>query len=72
MHHTSNKNLEMYISMQRFEKILIKIIIIQMVLLICAQAALGIPSLQPHISRVVQYEGVNKLTINEWLETFKQ
>ncbi len=72
MHHTSNKTLEMYTSMLRFERILIKMVIIQLVLLICAQAALGIPSLQPHISRVVQYEGVNKLTINEWLETFKQ
>jgi hypothetical protein len=58
--------------MMRFERIVIKIVIIQLILLICAQAALTNANLQPHISRVVQYEGVNKLTISEWLETFKQ
>ncbi|KEZ50740.1 MULTISPECIES: DUF5359 family protein [Metabacillus] len=58
--------------MKRAERILFKLIMIHLILLLCAQAALTNPGLQPHISRVVQYEGVNKLTISEWLETFKQ
>lgn len=58
--------------MKRFERILIKLIIIQFVALVCAQLLIQQSTFQPYLSRVVQYEGVNKLTITEWLETFSQ
>jgi hypothetical protein len=58
--------------MKRFERILIKLIVIQFVALVCAQLLIQQSSIQPYISRVVQYEGVNKITITEWLETFSQ
>ncbi|MBD1378633.1 YpfB family protein [Metabacillus arenae] len=58
--------------MKRFEGILIKLAIIQFVLLFIAQFLMNQEEIQPYISKVVQYEGVNKLTITEWLETFKQ
>jgi hypothetical protein len=58
--------------MKRFERILIKLIVIQFVALVCAQLLIQQSAIQPYLSRVVQYEGVNKITITEWLETFSQ
>ncbi|QNF30695.1 MULTISPECIES: YpfB family protein [Metabacillus] len=58
--------------MKRFERILIKLIVIQFVALVCAQLLIQQSTIQPYLSRVVQYEGVNKITITEWLETFSQ
>jgi hypothetical protein len=58
--------------MKRFERILIKLIVIQFVALVCAQLLIQHSTIQPYLSRVVQYEGVNKITITEWLETFGQ
>lgn len=56
--------------MKRFERILIKLIVIQFIALVFAQFLIQQPSIQPYFSRMVQYEGVNKITITEWLETF--
>ncbi|WP_299088302.1 YpfB family protein [uncultured Metabacillus sp.] len=58
--------------MKRLERILIKLIIIQFIVLLCAQLLIQQSTIQPYLSRVVQYEGVNKITISEWLETFSQ
>lgn len=58
--------------MKRFERIIIKLIIIQFFALVCAQLLLQHASIQPYLSRVVQYEGVNKMTVTDWLETFSQ
>ncbi|MCM3163125.1 MULTISPECIES: YpfB family protein [Bacillaceae] len=58
--------------MKRFERILIKLIVIQFIALVCAQVLIQNTTVQPYLSRVVQYEGVNKITITEWLETFSQ
>ncbi|MFC0271580.1 YpfB family protein [Metabacillus herbersteinensis] len=56
--------------MKTFERILIKLVVIQFILLVCSQVLIQQPQIQPYISRVVQYEGVNKITITEWIETF--
>ncbi|UGB29287.1 YpfB family protein [Metabacillus sp. B2-18] len=58
--------------MKRFERILIKLIVIQFIALVCVQVLIQNTTVQPYLSRVVQYEGVNKITITEWLETFSQ
>ncbi|MBM7604448.1 hypothetical protein FS935_03705 [Metabacillus litoralis] len=58
--------------MKRLDRILIKLIVIQFIILICAQILVQQNNIQPYLSRVVQYEGVNKITITEWLETFSQ
>lgn len=58
--------------MKRIELIIIKLITIQFIALICAQVLIQQSTIQPYLSRVVQYEGVNKLTITEWLETFSK
>lgn len=58
--------------MKRIETIMIKLIIIQFIVLICAQVLIQQSAIKPYLSRVVQYEGVNKLTITEWLETFSK
>ncbi|WP_175639716.1 YpfB family protein [Metabacillus schmidteae] len=58
--------------MERVERILIKLIVIQFIALVCAQLLIQNSHVQPYLSRVVQYEGVNKMTITEWLETFSQ
>jgi hypothetical protein len=69
--HTSKKIPELN-ELKRFERILIKLIVIQFIALVCAQILVQNATIQPYISRVVQYEGVNKITISEWLETFSQ
>ncbi|HZH61537.1 MAG TPA: YpfB family protein [Metabacillus sp.] len=58
--------------MERIERILIKLIVIQFIALVCSQLLIQNANVQPYLSRVVQYEGVNKITITEWLETFSQ
>jgi len=58
--------------MERVERILIKLIVIQFIALVCSQLLIQNTNVQPYLSRVVQYEGVNKITITEWLETFSQ
>lgn len=58
--------------LKRFERILMKLIVIQFIALICGQLLVQNEHVQPYLSRVVQYEGVNKITISEWLETFSQ
>lgn len=56
--------------MKTFERILIKLVVIQFIALVCSQVLIQQPQIQPYISRVVHYEGVNKITITEWIETF--
>ncbi|MDQ0232940.1 YpfB family protein [Metabacillus malikii] len=58
--------------MKRFERILIKLIVIQFIVLLCSQLLIQQSAIKPYLSKVVQYEGVNKQTITEWLETFNQ
>ncbi|WP_170289306.1 YpfB family protein [Metabacillus lacus] len=58
--------------MPRLEKLLIKIIAVQLVCLIIVQILIQQEAVSPYLSKVVQYEGVNKMTVTEWLETFKQ
>lgn len=56
--------------MKRFERILIKIIMAQFLIMILAQIFLQHSAVKPYLSKVVQYEGVGKWTISEWIETF--
>ncbi|MFY4775960.1 DUF5359 family protein [Metabacillus sp. RGM 3146] len=58
--------------MKRLENILIKVVFFQLAILLISQILIQTASVQPYISKVIRYEGVNKLTISEWLETFKQ
>ncbi|MDA1475341.1 YpfB family protein [Bacillus changyiensis] len=57
--------------MKTFERLLFKILILQSVILIGVQLLFHFSQAEPYLSKVVQYEGVNKLNIEEWIETFK-
>lgn len=57
--------------MKRVENVLIKVVFFQLVILLISQVLIQASSVQPYISKVIRYEGVNKQTISEWLETFK-
>ncbi|ASB88685.1 YpfB family protein [Bacillus sonorensis] len=57
--------------MKTFERILIKILVVQGMILLCVQLLYHFSQTEPYLSKVVQYEGVNKMNIGEWIETFK-
>lgn len=57
--------------MKRFEKILIKILLIHGMLLLAAQLLMKDTEVRPLLSKVVQSEGVGKMSISEWIETIQ-
>jgi hypothetical protein len=58
--------------LKRLEVIIIKLILIQLVCLVSAQAVLLYTGAAPFLSKVVQYEGVGGMKIIEHIETFDQ
>ncbi|KPB06688.1 YpfB family protein [Bacillus sp. CHD6a] len=58
--------------MKRVERIIIKLIVIQLIFLICAQGLLLYTESAPFLSKVIQYEGVGGMKIVEHIETFDQ
>ncbi len=56
--------------MKRFERILIKLVIIQFVFLLLAQGILLYSPLSPYLSKMIDYEGVNKSESTQTVETF--
>ncbi|MEC3608982.1 YpfB family protein [Bacillus glycinifermentans] len=57
--------------MKTFERLLLKLLVVQGVILLCVQLLFHFSQAEPYLSKVVQYEGVNKTNIGEWIETFK-
>lgn len=58
--------------MKKMERWLLKVVLIQLVLLLAVQITLHLTKGELFLSKVVQYEGVNNISIEEWIETFKQ
>ncbi|WP_417899991.1 YpfB family protein [Bacillus haimaensis] len=58
--------------MKRFEGIIVKLLIIQLVCLVVAQALILYTEVSPFLTKVVQYEGVDGMEIMEHIETFDQ
>ncbi|QFT89424.1 hypothetical protein FIU87_12265 [Bacillus sp. THAF10] len=58
--------------MKRLERIIIKLIMIQIGCLLIAQAILLYTDAAPFISKVPQYEGVGGMKLEEHIETFDQ
>ncbi|MFT4413117.1 YpfB family protein [Fredinandcohnia humi] len=56
--------------MKNFERILIKLAIIQFIFLLLSQAILLYSPLTPYITRMVEYEGVNQSETTKTIETF--
>lgn len=56
--------------MKRFEGILIKLIIIQLVTMIVAQGLLLYTPISPYLTKIIDYEGVNKSEATQTIETF--
>jgi hypothetical protein len=58
-------------SLKRIESILIKIVILQFIFLLLAQLFFHQLDIFPQIEQLTKYEGVNKNTYTEILETFQ-
>ena len=58
--------------MKTMERWLLKVVLIQLVLLLTVQITLHLTKGELFLSKVVQNEGVNNMSIEEWIETFKQ
>jgi hypothetical protein len=58
--------------MKTMERWLLKAVLIQLVLLLAVQITLHLTKGELFLSKVVQYEGVNNMSIEDWIETFKQ
>jgi hypothetical protein len=56
--------------MKGFERILMKVIIVQFIFLIFAQLFLHQYGIFPQLEQLTKYEGVNENTFTEILETF--
>jgi hypothetical protein len=56
--------------MKTVERVLIKIVIIQFIFLLLSQVILHQLDVFPQIKQITKYEGVNKNTYTEILETF--
>ncbi|MGN7322156.1 YpfB family protein [Bacillus altitudinis] len=58
--------------MKTMERWLFKAVLIQLILLLAVQVTLHLTKGELFLSKVVQYEGVNNMSIEDWIETFKQ
>ncbi|MDO8225518.1 YpfB family protein [Bacillus cabrialesii] len=57
--------------MKTFERLLMKILFIQAIILLGVQFLFHYQHIEPYVSKVIQYEGVDKLEENSRIETFK-
>ncbi|RJS57054.1 hypothetical protein CJ481_14755 [Bacillus subtilis] len=57
--------------MKTFERLLTKILFIQAIILLGVQFLFHYQHIEPYVSKVIQYEGVDKLEENSRIETFK-
>ncbi|WP_246942238.1 YpfB family protein [Bacillus pinisoli] len=58
--------------MKNIERILIKIVFIQIICLVAAQVMMTNHQISPYLSKVIQYEGVTKDSYSKVVETFDQ
>ncbi|MGG0641268.1 DUF5359 family protein [Bacillus altitudinis] len=58
--------------MKTMERWLFKAVLIQLILLLAVQITLHLTKGELFLSKVVLYEGVNNMSIEDWIETFKQ
>ncbi|MCM3566769.1 YpfB family protein [Neobacillus mesonae] len=58
--------------MEKFERLLIKLIIVQFIFLCLAQFLFHQLDLLPSIKELTKYEGVNENTITDILQTLKE
>ncbi|MCM3539432.1 MULTISPECIES: YpfB family protein [Priestia] len=58
--------------MKKVERVLFKLLIIQLFCLLFSQALLRVEAISPYISKIPQYEGVTKENITKIVETFDQ
>ncbi|CAN2250703.1 YpfB family protein [Bacillus vallismortis] len=58
--------------MKTFERLLIKLLFIQVIILLGVQFLFHYEHIEPYVSKVIQYEGVDKMEENKRVETFKQ
>ncbi|TDY52656.1 YpfB family protein [Bacillus subtilis] len=57
--------------MKTFERLLIKLLFIQAIILLGIQFLFHYQHIEPYVSKVIQYEGVDKMEENNRIETFK-
>ncbi|MEC2110940.1 YpfB family protein [Bacillus stercoris] len=57
--------------MKTFERLLIKLVFIQAIILLGVQFLFHYQHIEPYVSKVIQYEGVDKMAENNRVETFK-
>lgn len=58
--------------MKRVERVLIKIVIVQLIFLVIAQLFFHQMDVLPQIKQLTKYEGVNENTFTEILQTFQR
>jgi hypothetical protein len=58
--------------MKRLERILVKLVVIQLICLVVAQIIMMNNQISPFLSKVIQYEGVTKDSFTKVVETFDQ
>jgi hypothetical protein len=58
--------------MKHIERILVKLVFIQLICLLLAQIMMMNHQLSPFLSKVIQYEGVTKDSYSKVVETFDQ
>ncbi|MDR4435520.1 YpfB family protein [Bacillus tequilensis] len=57
--------------MKTFERLLVKILFIQAIILLGVQVLFHYQHIEPYVSKVIQYEGVDKMEESNRIETFK-
>jgi hypothetical protein len=58
--------------MKHFERILVKLVVVQFICLVIAQVVMTNHQLSPYLSKVIEYEGVTKDSFSKVVETFDQ
>ncbi|CAN2248814.1 conserved hypothetical protein [Bacillus subtilis] len=57
--------------MKTFERLLIKILFIQAIILLSVQFLFHYQHIEPYVSKVIQYEGVDNMEGDNKIETFE-
>jgi hypothetical protein len=58
--------------MKHLERIIVKLVVIQIIFLLIAQFIMTNNQLSPYLSKVIEYEGVTKDSYSKVVETFDQ
>ncbi|MBM7661225.1 hypothetical protein JOC85_001997 [Bacillus mesophilus] len=58
--------------MKHVERIIVKLVVIQIICLVIAQFIMTNHQLSPYLSKVIEYEGVTKDSYSKVVETFDQ